>query len=1825
MTSHDENVRNRIERLEHEIFRHPQDFDNHIRYIKACSEIKDSGKLQAAREKFARLFPLPQDVWMEWLDDAREGADTLEQMQSVLDLYKQASADGQLAQLRLDYLDYCKNFYLLQGQGSFQDDGIAALRALYAEQLAFVGHHFTTGLPAHKRAIDFETDLLRQLMAGGDEAAVEAQFGSVIEAYRRLFRVPVQGLADEFERFETWCEELGIEVPDDIEETFEQTMTLVKVLTPLEMQLKKAKDGAPAHRCAALLVPYQQSAELCLARAAVIMLPSHPKPAFVMGMDIAAAKIADKYDALRAAVLHSEAPNKQKLALGYCLRQAEAQPKEAFPWVTAIHHALAAPEEEYVVNLALRAVPGAHHVWCLAFAIRDGHNQPLGQLTQLAEQALKQQFGSADAYIDVWMHFLTVVVKRQQQGEKGVSEEDWARHRDTALTYLLDYLGGWLSDPQHRLVSCLPLLNKRVLLEQAELESRVTGDSRKGREMLDMILQDEATRPLYATWKAVIAYERQHNASIEALLELHQEAFEAVQDYGYYMARDYQQLVLTTSQADPAIVLRLFGSLIARPQEVVAATAAHSESGSKKPAKSAKRSADDANVEPRAKKTATQAATNSATEAMDTSAPRGATPTHGAGDESAPVAPRQAHKVEAEDRTVFVKNLDFSVTEDELRARFADCGEIVDVRMPFNHKGKAKGYAYLEFASASAVNPALSKDRQIMGTRPMLVDRYVDRSQMPSLPFKHTTDKNPKSLFVKNLDYKASEAEIKDLFNKHGAVEAVRLVTKFDGSRRDFCYVDFVTEADAAKAQAALDGHMLHGRALRVNISKPPGPLRQTLGGGRPTLGGGPGSTKSAYLTSRPCFILAIRPRAWCLEQSPKHSKRKASTLRMADRRDEHEAGPMIEAGAEQEDADQTTPVPMGIEPLDDDVTEAREEVADAKKEDANDSEAGRSLSGTWIANLMVGAQKQLAALRSRSKPSAEPTGESAILDAEDTAFGETGATQPSEMDTADPKSELLQADGPPLVRTASEPARARSSGPDRDSPVSEAAASEPPHPVAAYDLDQAMSVPAADPLPPLGADQVRWYFNDPYIAVGLKTKARHWEPFCCHDARRLESLYQRQLQTLRAPITTDPPAATRAPTVDREEVRGGLYEVEVLSNKDRRHIAWPIYWDSEEPLQVTRGTWFEKSDNALQPLDETLADAIEAEHVTVAYRRHLEREMRRREELAAYTRELADPERRRRSSKPKTGLEELHRLDMVGGKTAIWYGIEDIRLCDTIASWAPTYAGRSIYRGHAHACHVITGARKDDDDSHCRCGKAEHLVLVIHGIGQAYEQTIVEMSAYLRNMSQAYAKAGHLDNSYQQGHKHVDFLPIEWRTSLALDGGTIDAITPPGVEVARRFLNNGALDVLYFTSPKFCQEIMDSVTDKLNAVYAEYTRRHPDFERNGGKVSIVAHSLGGVISHALLTHQDSAVEMEDDMREAREEHARLVALRREINALKMRARRRKAGHLLKVENEKKPKRDVTGQHLTHAFVRVNMRNLAAGPRGSLSLTLPEVEDVDDILDDQPEDMDGDDEDHGDPFDEPTADTATAAPPSPSASGQPSLHPMPAIFSKLHFPVRQLFTLGSPISIFLTMRGARSKDQKKSSSAMLLPPNTRLYNIYHSADPLAYRLEPLLQVEPHDDPVNVPDFELGASGIFSVVSKTVNPFLKTLNQAATTISQWRAGRKQAVSMLTLAAAVTESAPDDDDLDEARADSSDASSAERPSQGSSIAQARGEVVRVSNQDRTDFVVAGGAGDVGIQSLQYLSLLSAHTDYWYRWDVTHFINQTLINGLGLDREV
>jgi RNA recognition motif-containing protein len=78
-----------------------------------------------------------------------------------------------------------------------------------------------------------------------------------------------------------------------------------------------------------------------------------------------------------------------------------------------------------------------------------------------------------------------------------------------------------------------------------------------------------------------------------------------------------------------------------------------------------------------------------------------------------------------------------------------------------------------------------------------------------------------KSIFVGNLPWSATEAELKEKFSQFGNVISARVMTdKFSGKSRGFGFVD-MDDFDAEKAIAAMNGYGWGDRQLTVNEARP--------------------------------------------------------------------------------------------------------------------------------------------------------------------------------------------------------------------------------------------------------------------------------------------------------------------------------------------------------------------------------------------------------------------------------------------------------------------------------------------------------------------------------------------------------------------------------------------------------------------------------------------------------------------------------------------------------------------------------------------------------------------------------------------------------------------------------------------------------------------------------------------------------------------------------------------------------------------------------------------------------------------------------------------
>jgi multiple RNA-binding domain-containing protein 1 len=206
---------------------------------------------------------------------------------------------------------------------------------------------------------------------------------------------------------------------------------------------------------------------------------------------------------------------------------------------------------------------------------------------------------------------------------------------------------------------------------------------------------------------------------------------------------------------------------------------------------------------------------------------------------------KEAHSLEDESAdysTLYVKNLNFQTTEDDLRRHLTNKLGInaSDIRTISIPKKQAKngepismGYGFIEFTS---IQGAVKMVGRINGSslheHLLEVKASNKRLSVPqqSLIKKSTKgrsdgtdDGNPNEtnkLIVRNVAFQATKDELKTLFSAFGTIKTLRIPRKIGGVHRGFAFIDYNTKQEATRAMNSLKRTHLYGRHLVIEYAK---------------------------------------------------------------------------------------------------------------------------------------------------------------------------------------------------------------------------------------------------------------------------------------------------------------------------------------------------------------------------------------------------------------------------------------------------------------------------------------------------------------------------------------------------------------------------------------------------------------------------------------------------------------------------------------------------------------------------------------------------------------------------------------------------------------------------------------------------------------------------------------------------------------------------------------------------------------------------------------------------------------------------------------------
>eukprot|EP00698_Gefionella_okellyi_P022716 TRINITY_DN7566_c0_g1_i1.p1 TRINITY_DN7566_c0_g1~~TRINITY_DN7566_c0_g1_i1.p1 ORF type:complete len:572 (-),score=132.10 TRINITY_DN7566_c0_g1_i1:239-1954(-) len=183
----------------------------------------------------------------------------------------------------------------------------------------------------------------------------------------------------------------------------------------------------------------------------------------------------------------------------------------------------------------------------------------------------------------------------------------------------------------------------------------------------------------------------------------------------------------------------------------------------------------------------------------------------------------------------------------------------------------------------------------------------------------------------------------------------------------------------------------------------------------------------------------------------------------------------------------------------------------------------------------------------------------------------------------------------------------------------------------------------------------------------------------------------------------------------------------------------------------------------------------------------------------------------------------------------------QQLRLQEQQRLKAELEAELSARRQQALQQEKLLGGDVDNPDA-----RVDHLVLVVHGIGEFQTTNVDRLRANCKSLA---------EQMFHNGDAcRVVWRCCQWHKSLhELEGvdDVMEMIELPDLKKIRGLVKNTLLDILYFMSPKFRRVIVLDVVNQLNEIYRHFLQTHKNFS---GRVHIFGHSLGSIITLDVLS-----------------------------------------------------------------------------------------------------------------------------------------------------------------------------------------------------------------------------------------------------------------------------------------------------------------------------------------------------------------------------------
>ncbi|XP_034948650.1 squamous cell carcinoma antigen recognized by T-cells 3 [Chelonus insularis] len=759
-----------VKKLEAILAQNPFDYNTHVLLISKLQSMGELERLRKARENMSSKYPLTSELWLSWLRDEMKLAVTSEEKSALVNLFERAIKDYLSVEVWLEYLQF--NIGSVASSGTSMN----SVRDLFERALTSAGLHVTKGAIIWEAYREFENVLIGMT---ADEAEKVEQINRVGNLFRRQLACPLLDMEKTYEEYKIWKSDLGKDsnIDDNI-----VSLGYNRAHTDLNSRLPYEEK----------IISYQSESELFdYYKAYLNYEKQHGDPA-------------------RVSILFERAV--ADLSLHNKL------------WEDYLNYLDSTIKMESVLTLvyerATRNVPWCAEIWKKWMRSMEKWEKSLLEIQSILENALEAGFTTADDYRNIWLVFLEYLRRRVVLATKETEEMhlETIRHSFNRACEHLAKLFGLDGDPQ-----C-------VILQFWARTEAIHGNSMEKARSLWADILSQGHSASASSWLEYVSLERCYGDT-KHLRKLFQKALTAVKDWPESVANawiDFERDEGTLEQMEFCEiktkeklqkVMEERQKTQAKIQEPDTQQVYQKRPEKRKLEKEGRWKNLDvtmskiSRIEKSTSKESSSNAVNDKEKEKKITPPPGYKPS----DEKTVTDDEVDEKI-----TIFVSNLDYTATEEEIRTAIQSVGPITKFKMVKDYKGRSKGFCYIQLSSANAVELALKLDRTPINGRPMFISRCDPNKTTRSSAFKYACDLEKNKLFVKGLPVTTTKEDLENIFKVHGNLKDVRLVTYRNGHSKGLAYVEFEDEANASKALLATDGMTIGDKVISVAISKPP-------------------------------------------------------------------------------------------------------------------------------------------------------------------------------------------------------------------------------------------------------------------------------------------------------------------------------------------------------------------------------------------------------------------------------------------------------------------------------------------------------------------------------------------------------------------------------------------------------------------------------------------------------------------------------------------------------------------------------------------------------------------------------------------------------------------------------------------------------------------------------------------------------------------------------------------------------------------------------------------------------------------------------------------